>query len=79
MDRPFDPLNDEEREAQLAKARPRMLPVAPHAPPARRRLPLAGEVRDADRRWRPIYAVWEITLKCDGCRSQVAAPFRTLA
>ena len=31
MARPFDPLSDEERQAQLLKARPRMLPVAPHA------------------------------------------------
>src|SRR3954452_2000865 len=66
---PFDPLSDEERRAQLLKARPRMLPVAPHAAPARRKLPLAGGARDVDRRWRPIYAVWEITLECDlACR-----------
>jgi len=69
MARPFDPLSDEERQSQLLKARPRMLPVAPHAAPARRKLPLAAEARDVDRRWRPIYAVWEITLKCDlACR-----------
>ena len=69
MARPFDPLSDEERQAQLLKARPRMLPIAPHAAPARRKLPLAGEARDVDRRWRPIYAVWEITLQCDlACR-----------
>src|SRR6476659_4102947 len=69
MPGPFDPLTDEEREAQLLKARPRMLPIAPHASPARRKLPLASEARETDRRWRPIYAVWEITLKCDlACR-----------
>jgi radical SAM protein with 4Fe4S-binding SPASM domain len=50
-------------------ARPLSLPIAPIAAPPRRRLPLADEARDADRRVRPIYAVWEITLKCDlACR-----------
>lgn len=51
-------------------ARPRSLPIAPHAEPSqRRRLPLAGPARDIDRKWRPVYAVWEITLKCDlACR-----------
>lgn len=49
--------------------RPRVLPIAPRAEPARRRLPLADEVRDVDRRFRPIIAVWEITLRCDlACR-----------
>ncbi len=41
------------------------LPVAPIAPPARRHLPLAPEVRDLDRQARPILAVWELTLACD--------------
>jgi radical SAM protein with 4Fe4S-binding SPASM domain len=40
-------------------------PRAPHAEPARRRLPLADETRPIDRRWQPVYAVWEITLRCD--------------
>jgi radical SAM protein with 4Fe4S-binding SPASM domain len=32
-------------------------------------LPLADAVRDVDRRSRPIYAVWEVTLACDlACR-----------
>jgi radical SAM protein with 4Fe4S-binding SPASM domain len=32
-------------------------------------VPLAEESRDIDRRYRPIYAVWEITLACDlACR-----------
>jgi radical SAM protein with 4Fe4S-binding SPASM domain len=32
-------------------------------------LPLADDVRQVDRGWRPVYAVWEITLKCDlACR-----------
>lgn len=49
--------------------RPRSLPIAPTAKPALRRLPLADEVRAIDQRWRPIYAVWEITLRCDlACR-----------
>jgi radical SAM protein with 4Fe4S-binding SPASM domain len=34
-----------------------------------RHLPLAPEARDHDRAYRPIYAVWEITLQCDlACR-----------
>jgi len=49
--------------------RPRSLPIAPTAEPARRRLPLAGEARPIDREWRPIIAVWELTLRCDlACR-----------
>ena len=49
--------------------RPRFLPIAPTAKPARRDLPLYGESRDVDRRWKPIYTVWEITLACDlACR-----------
>jgi len=52
-----------------AGARPHTLPIAPLAAPGRRRLPLAGDARDVDRAWRPIYAVWEITLQCDlACR-----------
>ncbi len=68
-DRP-DPLSGDERDALMGQARPRTgLPIAPHAPPARRHLPLAAEARDIDRRYRPIYAVWEITLACDlACR-----------
>jgi radical SAM protein with 4Fe4S-binding SPASM domain len=32
-------------------------------------LPLAEDARPVDRAWRPIYAVWEITLRCDlACR-----------
>jgi radical SAM protein with 4Fe4S-binding SPASM domain len=50
--------------------RPRSLPIAPTAQPSRRRnLPIAGPARDVDRHWRPIYTVWEITLRCDlACR-----------
>lgn len=51
------------------KPAPRRLPLAPHAPKALRHLPLEGEARPIDVRTRPIYAVWEITLKCDlACR-----------
>jgi radical SAM protein with 4Fe4S-binding SPASM domain len=50
-------------------ARPRSLPIAPIAAPARRNLPLADDARSVDRAWRPVYAVWEVTLKCDlACR-----------
>jgi radical SAM protein with 4Fe4S-binding SPASM domain len=53
----------------MQEPRPRSLPIAPRAPAARRKLPLADAARDVDRHWRPIYAVWEITLKCDlACR-----------
>jgi len=63
------PLGEGERDALLDKPRPRTLPVAPLAGPAKRRLPLAGESREVDRRWRPMYAVWELTLQCDlACR-----------
>src|SRR5262245_3646227 len=49
--------------------RPRTLPIAPAAEPSRRHLPLADVVRPIDRRWQPIYAVWETTLRCDlACR-----------
>jgi radical SAM protein with 4Fe4S-binding SPASM domain len=49
--------------------RPRSLPIAPTALPSKRHLPLAGASRPIDERWRPIYAVWEITLRCDlACR-----------
>jgi radical SAM protein with 4Fe4S-binding SPASM domain len=41
------------------------LPLAPKAPPARRQLALAEEVRALDAEARPILAVWEITLACD--------------
>ncbi len=49
--------------------RPRSLPIAPTAAPARRGLPLAPDVRAHDQTWRPGYAVWELTLRCDlACR-----------
>ncbi len=60
-----DPLSPSERVELLREKRPRHLPVAPVAPPPKRHLPLAHEVRPIDEQWRPIYAVWEITLACD--------------
>jgi radical SAM protein with 4Fe4S-binding SPASM domain len=62
-------VTQEEHDGILARPRPRQLPIAPVAPPARRQLPLAAETRPIDEHWRPIYAVWEVTLKCDlACR-----------
>jgi radical SAM protein with 4Fe4S-binding SPASM domain len=60
----------EERRAELlARPRPRSLPIAPRAPAPQRHLPLASTTRPIDSACRPIYAVWEITLKCDlSCR-----------
>jgi radical SAM protein with 4Fe4S-binding SPASM domain len=50
-------------------ARPRTLPIAPTAAPSRKSLPLAETTRPIDKRWQPVYAVWEITLRCDlACR-----------
>jgi radical SAM protein with 4Fe4S-binding SPASM domain len=64
-----DVLTPEQRAAELLKPRPRNLPIAPEAPPARRKLPLADSVRPRDEQARPVYAVWEITLQCDlACR-----------
>lgn len=64
-----DVLSPEERAAELLRPRPRGLPIAPTAPPARRKLPLAETVRPRDAQARPIYAVWEVTLQCDlACR-----------
>ncbi len=58
-----------DRAALLSQPRLRRLNVAPHAPSGPRRLPLADSARDVDRAWRPIYAVWEVTLRCDlACR-----------
>ncbi len=67
-DRP-DPLAPAERAEELARPRPkRGLPIAPIAKASKRQLPIF-EARDRDRRWQPIYAVWEITLACDlACR-----------
>jgi radical SAM protein with 4Fe4S-binding SPASM domain len=64
-----DVLTPEQRAAELARARPRNLPIAPTAPAARRKLPLADAARPRDEQARPIYCVWEVTLQCDlACR-----------
>ncbi|HYP77029.1 MAG TPA: radical SAM protein [Polyangiaceae bacterium] len=64
-----DPMTPEERAEEMRRPRPRQLPIAPHAPRARRQLPLAQSSRAVDEAARPLYAVWEITLKCDlACR-----------
>src|SRR5688500_6219752 len=69
VERGPDPLSESEREELVARQRPRTLPIAPLAPPPRRRLPLADEVCPIDRQGRPIYVVWHITLRCDlACR-----------
>jgi MoaA/NifB/PqqE/SkfB family radical SAM enzyme len=66
---PFDPFSKSERVEQIARPRPRQLPLAPEAIPGRRNLPLADAARPIDRRSRPAYVVWEITLACDlACR-----------
>lgn len=56
------------REELLSETRPRSLPLAPTARPARRNLPLAATPTAVDA-VRPIYCVWEVTLACDlSCR-----------
>lgn len=66
----IDPLGPGARAALVAQERPRRhLPIAPHAAPGQRGLPLAGEARTINRQVRPSYAVWELTLACDlACR-----------
>lgn len=75
-----DPLTEAERAVLLAAPRPRRdLPLVARTA-ERRKLPLAPEVRPIDEAYRPIYAVWEITLLCDlacrhcGSRSARARP-----
>ena len=62
-----DPLASHERDALMKQARPRRdLPIV--AQGAKKRLPLLG-AREEDAVYRPVYAVWEITLACDlSCR-----------
>ena len=59
----------------MASPRPRT--VLPMFDEARRRLPLAPEARPKDQATRPLYAVWEVTLRCDlacrHCGSRAAA------
>jgi radical SAM protein with 4Fe4S-binding SPASM domain len=73
----LDALSASEREQLMRAPRPRVaLPVFRES--ASRRLPLAGNVRAVDRSDRPIYVVWELTLKCDlacrHCGSRAGAP-----
>ena len=65
-----DPLSPSAREELLRAPRPRRdLPLLAATEAPRRRLPLAAEARGVDRGYRPIYAVWEVTLACDlACR-----------
>lgn len=75
-----DPLTAEERESLFLAPRPRRdLPLVARGA-SRRYLPLAEDSRPIDQEYRPIYAVWEITLLCDlacrhcGSRSARARP-----
>lgn len=62
------PIGANERRQLFDAPRPRKLPLAPLADPPKRKLPLMDDVRSQDK-LRPIYVVWEITLKCDlACR-----------
>lgn len=60
-------LSEAERAAILKAPRPRRdLPILAQGP---RKLPLEAETREIDRFYRPVYAVWEVTLACDlSCR-----------
>lgn len=75
-----DPLGEAERAEILRAPRPhRDLPLLPRSA-ERRKLPLAPASRPVDKEYRPLYAVWEITLLCDlacrhcGSRSARARP-----
>jgi radical SAM protein with 4Fe4S-binding SPASM domain len=65
----IDPLTPAERSGLLARPRPsRALPVFADGGASRRYLPLA-EPRPEDARYKPLLAVWELTLRCDlACR-----------
>jgi len=65
-----DPLSPRERRTLLDAPRPRVrLPIARAESRRTNRLPLASDSRDEDKRWRPVVAVWELTLRCDlSCR-----------
>lgn len=55
------------REALVRAKRPR--PALPMLQPGKRHLPLVAAARPKDRATRPVYAVWELTLRCDlACR-----------
>lgn len=63
-----DALSPDDRERLMRAPRPRVaLPIFRDS--ESRALPLADDVRPVDRSDRPIYVVWELTLKCDlACR-----------
>lgn len=65
----IDPLSKEQRTIVMDAKRPRRdLPVVGQSA-KHRAIPLLDESREVDREYRPIYAVWEITLACDlACR-----------
>jgi radical SAM protein with 4Fe4S-binding SPASM domain len=72
-------LDDATREAIFARPRSvRALPIFPDA--SARKAPALGDARPEDDIWRPVIAVWEITLRCDlacrhcGSRAGVARP-----
>jgi len=70
------PLDADRRQSLLERKRPkRALPL--HTKRQHRRLPLL-DPRDDDQRYKPIYAVWEVTLACDlacrHCGSRAAKP-----
>ena len=56
----------------------RSLPIAQNGGERAKRLPLLDDVRDVDRAVRPLYVVWEITLRCDlachHCGSRAGKP-----
>lgn len=63
----LDALSGEERERLLATGRPRR--ALPRFEASRVTLPLAPTARPVDVADRPIYVVWELTLRCDlACR-----------
>ena len=63
------PLEEGARRRLVDSPRPRRLPIAPTAAPPRRDLPLRPTAESCDKKVRPIYAVWEVTLACDlACR-----------
>ncbi len=62
-----DPLSQQERARLLQQPRPRL--ALPLFQDGRQLEPLAQNVREVDRADRPVYVVWELTLKCDlACR-----------
>jgi radical SAM protein with 4Fe4S-binding SPASM domain len=64
---PKDPLTADQRSSLLRA--PRTGKALPQLLPGKRHLQLADTVRPQDEAARPVYAVWEVTLRCDlACR-----------